>query len=844
MSDFGLPQTADVVFPGVDQVFSYRLTSPLWERAAPGKRVLAPFGKRRLTGTIVATRTEADPRATREVETILDEQPAFSAVMLKFTRWIGEYYLCPWGDVLKAALPAGISLDEKRYWNLSVEADDPRLLKLVGSQAGLSAAVEAMAEAPVSTERMKRDFGLARRAAPLQRLEEAGLIAYRPVLRAPRVRTQFDSVVLLSNDIREQYGAELFTRLRSVHEQHLIREVFESGPDGILKSELLKGASSGRRAAFARLTARGNLELRAEEVTRWDPQREVIPDLQEPDALTLEQRTAVAEIVQGLERRRFEPFLLFGVTGSGKTQVYIEAIRHALAQERTALVLLPEIALTPFVWGRFYRVLGDRVAIQHSAQSPAVRYDLWRDIRAGRYPVVVGARSAVFAPLDRLGLIVVDEEQEPSYKQEDPAPRYHARDAALVRARLENAVAVLGSATPSVESFQHASAGRYRMLRLPQRVGGAVMPEIHVVERVLPPFPESEPAKEKEKKKASRPRFRELPLFTDELLTRIETTLERSRQVVLLQNRRGFAPFLICPECGKIPECPNCSVSLTFHRRGVAMRCHYCDHREAAPDACPRCACPEWLTQGYGTQRIEEELATRFPSARILRMDSDSVTRRGTHGRMVAAFAAGEYDILVGTQMVAKGLDFPRVELAAVVQADAELFYPDFRSSERAAALLTQLAGRAGRRTEPGTVIVQSAVADHPVLQSVLKADWEEFVRNEIENRARSGYPPAARLILLRATGKDQTATVRALLRVRRLLQPVNILNVLGPAPALIPRVRGLYRHHLLVRSLREKDSTGARLRKEIVTALERYRGERPEPGVHIERDVDPQTVI
>jgi len=841
MSEEQSARTADVAFAGVDQIFSYRIPPALAAKAAAGMRVLAPLGKRRLTGMIVNARAEHNEKATREIEFLLDSEPALGAPMLAFTRWMADYYLCSWGDAIKAALPAGIALDEKRYWTLMTSADDPQLKAEIFSHETLEAAVRTMSEAPVSAAKMQKEFGLGRSAAALRRLERAGWISYRPVLRAPRVRMRVDKIVTLADETRSQISPDYFVHVRSIHEQKLIRELFEAGSEGIPQSELLKGTGSGRRQALARLVQRGVVTLREEEISRWDPQREAIPETTEPERLTEAQQSAVREIHESLARKKFESFLLYGVTGSGKTQVYIEAIRRALALKKTALVLLPEIALTPFVWGRFYRAFGDKVAIQHSAQNPAVRYDLWRNIRAGRYPVVVGARSAVFAPLDSLGLIVVDEEQEPSYKQDDPAPRYHARDAALVRAQQAKAAIVLGSATPSVESFQHALNGKYRLLELPERVGGAVMPQIRVALRK--PVDSEPPAGESETKEKTRERFRDLPAFTDELLAAIQTTLDHARQAVLLQNRRGFAPFLICAECGRIPMCPDCSVSLTFHRRGAGLRCHYCDHRESSPDACNRCGGTEWLTQGYGTQRIEEELAARFPAARILRMDLDTATRGGKHGRMVATFAAGEYDILVGTQMVAKGLDFPLVELAAVVQADAEFFYPDFRSSERAAALITQLAGRAGRRSEPGTVIVQSTVAEHPVLESVLRGNWKTFVENEIASRIRSGYPPAARLILLRATGKDQNTTVRALLKLRRLLKGDSRISLLGPAPALISRIRGEYRHHLLVRSLRERDATGVHLRRAVAEALEQYRKGHAETGVTIDADVDPQTV-
>jgi primosomal protein N' (replication factor Y) (superfamily II helicase) len=841
-----VPRTAMVVVPGVDGRFSYRVPERLQQRIAEGMRALVRFGPRRVTGMIVALHASDDPKATRDIEHLLDERPAFSRELLSFTNWVSDYYLCPWGDVLKAALPAGMSLDEKRYWVAAVEPNDPRVAAFLTRFPEATDAWRAMAKAPLSSERGHKLFKLSAQSGLGKKLTDAGLADFRPVLKSPRVKTQYDSVVTLAEAARKRYGDALFTTLRSVHEQHLVREVFESGPEGVLRSDLLRGSSSARRQAFARLLAASTLELRVEEVSRWDPHAETTPEFVEPTNLTADQQNAVAAVHTALQKRNFAPFLLFGVTGSGKTQVYIEAIRHVLTEGASALVLLPEIALTPFIWGRFYRAFGDKVAIQHSAQSPAVRYDLWREIRAGRYPVVVGARSAVFAPLENLALIVVDEEQEASYKQDEPEPRYHARDAALMRAHMAGAAIVLGSATPSVESFFHARAGRYQLLSLPQRVGGSVLPSVQLVQRkpraAATPEKESAESDSTPPKKRKRARVFEIPLFTDELLAALRTTFEQRKQAILLQNRRGFAPFLLCSSCGKIPVCEQCSVSLTYHRRGLTLRCHYCGHREPAPDACPRCGSLEWIAEGYGTQRIEEELATHFPEARILRMDSDTVSRRGTHGHMVAAFAAHEYDVLVGTQMIAKGMDFPDVGLAAVMQADTELFYPDFRSSERAAGLIMQVAGRAGRREDPGSVIIQSAVGSHPVLSAALKGDWEEIVDGELQSRKQSLFPPSARLILLRAVSENESAAARALLKLRRLLQDSGA-NVLGPAPEMVTKIRNRYRYHLLVRTARANDSGGSILRQSVQRALVEFKKARGEAGVVIEVDVDPQSV-
>jgi primosomal protein N' (replication factor Y) len=839
--------TADVVVPTVDGEFSYRVPARLSHAVMPGVRVLVPFGFRRLTGYLVRASERDDARAVKEIEHVLDARPVFSPKLLEFTRWVSDYYLCPWGDVLKAALPAGMALDEQKYFVLDAGDEHPDLARLRATTGLEHNIIEALGKGPLSAEAMRKQFGLNARAAVLRHLQEAGLISHRPILRPPRIKSKFDSLVSLSVRARELYGADLFTQLRSVHEQHLLREIFEMGPDGILRSDLLKGANASRKKAFAHLLELSLIELRVEEVSRWDPSDEVIPSLVEPTQLTAEQIAATGEVTRALDRRQFAAFLLFGVTSSGKTQVYINAIRHTLEQGKTALVLLPEIALTPFVWGRFYKAFGDRVAIQHSAQSPAVRYDLWRQILEGKYPVVIGARSAVFAPLENLGLVVIDEEQESSYKQEEPSPRYHARDAALVRARMSDAVVVLGSATPSVETMHLAFSGRYKLLTLPERVGGAVLPEVKVISWKQKPEQAGESATELEPKargkKKSATNVFELPILTTELVAAIGVTLEKRKQVVLLQNRRGFSPFLVCAECAYLPMCPNCSVSLTYHRKGSVLRCHYCDHREPLPDTCPRCASNDFTAQGLGTQRLEEEVAAHFPNARILRMDSDTVSRRGIHGRMVRAFANGDYDLLVGTQMIAKGLDFPGVDLAAVVQADAELFYPDFRASERGASLILQVSGRAGRRSERGTVIVQSNMPQHNVLKTAISGEWEPFVRGELHQRELGGFPPFARLVLVRTLSKDESAGVRALLRLRRLLVQQGIKDVLGPAPAVVARVKNLYRHQILVRSSRAEDPAGARLRSAVRAALAEYKLAKPEPGVHLGIDVDPQTI-
>ena len=807
--------------PAVSGSFSYGLRVDAAKRAKPGQRVLVSFGRRRTTGFLVSLHAKLDPRATKSISEILDSEPVFDENLLRFTRWMADYYLCPWGDALKAALPAGTALDEQRRWVLESVPEGDKWRDYCRRHPDAQRVVEALSAGPLTPEALRRNLRASRLPLEVRLLREAGIISLRPVLLPPRVKSKMEAIVSLAEDKASEDMDKVLASLDTRSEQRLLRDVLEAGPEGILRTELLKGASSARRQALGKLLAKKVLLLRLEEVSRWDPEREKAPEIVTPTTLTQAQEKALSSIQPSLSVGKFKAFLLYGVTGSGKTQVYIEAIKEVLRIGKTALVLVPEIALTPHLWARFHATFGDRVAIQHSAQSPAIRYDLWRGILRGDYPVVIGARSAVFAPLKKLGLVVVDEEQEATYKQEEPDPRYHARDAALMRAHLEGAVVVLGSATPSMETLYQVRQGKYEMLTLPERVGGSVLPQIAIISRQHEDVKEVAP-------------------LSDELVVEIQAILTTRDQAILLQNRRGYAPFLMCRRCGFIPGCPDCAVSLTYHRRGRVLRCHYCDKREDVPDACPRCSSPDLAYEGIGTQRLEEELALHFPQARLLRMDLDTTTRRGAHGRMIAAFAAGDYDILLGTQMVAKGLDFPRVQLVGVVSADTELFHPDFRAAERGAALLTQASGRAGRRERIGKVFVQTFAPEHPVVQTVCEQDWLGFAEQELQRREAASFPPSARLVLVRFSGKNESKVAKAALRFRSLLKSEGGVETLGPAPAVLYKLRGKIRYHLLVRSLRARDESGAILRRVVKQARDEFHRTRAEAGVEIEIDVDP----
>jgi primosomal protein N' (replication factor Y) len=551
-----------------------------------------------------------------------------------------------------------------------------------------------------------------------------------------------------------------------------------------------------------RLEDKGLVSI-APQVAERDPygQEHLLPT--QPLALNPEQASALGRIVEAMDRAAgqaraegaFPPaFLLHGVTGSGKTEVYLQAIAHALALGRGAIVLVPEISLTPQTVERFKArftsgPLQTLVAVLHSHLSAGERHDEWHKIRQGRARIVIGARSAIFAPVDPLGLIIVDEEHEHSYKQEE-APRYHARDVAVVRGRMEGAVVVLGSATPSLESYYNARRGKYTLLELPRRVDEQKLPLVRVIDM------RSEARKEKG-----------VPIFSVKLKEAIARRLERREQVMLFLNRRGYSTALQCPRCGYVAGCPNCSVALTYHRPGQRLCCHICGHEEAAPTVCPQPACrnPAIRYAGLGTQRVEETLAKLFPQARVQRMDSDALKRKEDYRRILGDFRAGRIDVLVGTQMIAKGLHFPNVTLVGIIYADLSLHQPDFRAGERTFQLLTQVAGRAGRGDVEGEVIVQAFTPFHPAIQYARRHDFVSFYEQEIEFREQLRYPPISRAALLtvKARNEDKAGFVATHLRkqLEQYTADIQDLILAGPAPAPLARAETFYRFQLMLRT-------------------------------------------
>lgn len=776
----------------VFRTFTYGVPEADRARAVPGARVLVPFRRSERIGWIVKVAEETDLPRVRDIHGVIDIDPTAPPSLLRLCRWIADYYIAPVGQVIRAALPAALSDSSTDLIELRDETAVAR-----SALTPLQAAVVEWLndrEGPQTVARLRRERGDRAWWPAIRRLADDGVIELSqegPVV-SPAVRTR--RIVRLTGDIESlRQRDEIFGRARRQ------RECWELlvSMGGSAEAAHLTGQLGFSSSVLAGLVSRGLAEITEEEVAR-DPYAAIatlrVPDLKPTPA----QRAALDALIAAAREREAATFLLRGVTGSGKTLVYIELLREVVERQgRTAIVLVPEISLTPQTVGRFKAVFGDRVAVLHSALSDGERYDEWRSLRRGEKRIVVGARSAIFAPLPDLGAIVVDEEHEGSYKQGE-VPRYHAREVAVVRAGLEGAVCVLGSATPSLESWSNARSGKYTLLELPERVGGQPLPPIHVVDL-------------REERKAEKdrqgPRHAAAGILSRRLVEAVEARARAGEQTILLLNRRGYASFVQCRDCGTVWHCPHCNVSLTYHRGRSRITCHYCLHEERMPERCSACGSRDISFRGIGTEQVEQAVVESFPQARVARMDVDTTSGKWGHHKILGRVERGEVDILLGTQMIAKGLDFPNVTLVGVINADVGINLPDFRASERTFQLLTQVAGRAGRGSRGGEVIVQTSLPDHYVISCARHHDFLRFAERELEVRASPSYPPHTRLVNVVVSGTEEEATqhatdsaaewLRGLIAARRL----EGVELIGPAPCPIDRIRGRWRWHLLLRS-------------------------------------------
>ncbi|MDX1439691.1 MAG: primosomal protein N' [Rubricoccaceae bacterium] len=695
-----------------------------------------------------------------------------------------------------------------------------------GDTDGLKAVEKLLDDQPVFTDELLgltewiADYYLCSRGEVLKAVLPRGLIWTQRKRASTAVKARLVKHLQIVEGINLEAA---LAELRGARQRALLETVACAGGP-LVQAEALQrvGASS---ATAKSLVDKGLLKICEIEVERRSDEFAGAVDPPRMVDLHASQKKAVTSITDAIENASHRTFLLHGVTGSGKTEVYIHALKETLERGKTAIILVPEIALTPQTVRRFRTHFGRKVAVLHSRMSDGERFDAWRAIRAGKYPIVIGPRSAVLAPLANIGLIVVDEEHETSYKQFDPAPRYHARDVAVMRAFQNDGVCVLGSATPSLESAANAQHGKYTLLKMPDRVpvqghDAAPLPDVHVVNL----------AREKEIQRLK-------GALSDRLRDAVQKRLERDEQVILLQNRRGYSPVLTCDACGFTPACRDCAVSLTVHKARRQLRCHYCGLAERQPDRCPACGSGDLVFLGTGTQRIEEELAELFPEARVLRMDLDTTSRKGAHRQILERFGSGDADILLGTQMVAKGLDFPGVTLVGVVNADTGMLMPDFRAAERTFQLLAQVAGRAGRKDLPGEVVLQTRNPDHAAVQFALTHDYEGFARKELSERRVLGYPPFGRMIGVEFKGPEERGvSLLAQDWTNELAKGLSGVEVLGPTSALVGRVKKQWRYHTILKAPRSIPAP--QIARFVREANSRFGA--PKKGYRINIDVDP----
>jgi len=784
-----------------------------------GARVLVPVGNRTLTGIVLSA--AVDPRTSNlEPQTstldlkplidVLDAEAFLPEDVVDLAAWVADYYACGVGEAIATAMPPRAWVESERHAAIT-EAGEARLLTERGARR------EALEQ--LSGGRIVSVGSLARRAKGIQGvlagLEADGLVTLTRPLKGNADASRTIRVAMLTAQGTEAVDEEV-ARLGARQQQAL--DLLRGAPDGLsiaaLADEDIPSESISRLARLGLVT----IERRRVERMPFDTASDRITRMP-VIALTEEQQAAVGALVERASRRTYHAALLHGVTGSGKTEIYLRLAREVQQSGRGVLLMVPEIALTPAAAAIFRAAFGQRVAIQHSGLSDGERYDQWHRIRRGDVDVVVGTRSAVFTPLARLGLIVVDEEHDGSYKQEE-SPRYHGRDVAVVRARSAGALIVLGSATPSLESYHNAQNGRYELIALKRRVLDRPMADVTIVDM------RAEYASEGPDVILSAP-------LRDALTSR----LDRQEQAIVLLNRRGFATVVFCRQCGETFECPNCSVSLTVHKAAGRARCHYCNYSMAVPRACAKCLGPYLEQLGFGTERVEAEIRALFPGARVGRVDRDTIRRRGAIAGLLARFAARELDVLVGTQMIAKGHDFPRVTLVGVISADVGLGLADFRAAERTFQLLTQVAGRSGRGEIAGQAVVQTLYPNHYSIRHARQQDYTAFYEDELKFRRAMRYPPAVALINVVVKSKTRQAAMQDAEAIAVALRAPGLgtWTVLGPAPAPLGRLKGEHRAQLFV-----KGTHRTSMRKALLTVLEGM----PEVRRRTIVDVDPMSVL
>lgn len=777
MTDEGRPYLKVAVALPVRETFFYAIPDHLFSKAEIGRRVSVPFRNRKVIGYILEKRHGDREEGLKKILEVMDEEPLFPEGLIPFFQWMSDYYLYPVGRFIQSALPGGLNAQPFKTGQITEKG--LRALKRLSENSQERGLLSWAKENP--GKRLPSPLDMA------YTLQKKGWLTIESRTRKRGVGPLIRKFVRAKEglDLQSVFQAE-GSSVRAKNETEFLQTVFNS--DGVLLKELSAEFNNGAYLVN-KWIRKGVLEKYGAPVVRNLAGEIMFPSLV-PSRLYDQQKAVLMEIAHRLKKRRFSTCLLYGVTGSGKTEVYYRAVEEAIQQGRQALLLVPEIALAVYMDSIFRSRLGDRVAIYHSSLSEGERYDQWVRTARGEVDLVIGARSALFSPLPKLGLIIVDEEHDFSYKQEE-SPRYQARDAAVVRGKLEKALVILGSGTPSVQSFHHAARERYQLLSMPERIEKRPLPEVQIVDM----------------KAMSKDELGN-GIISPILRAALEETLTDGKQAILFLNRRGFNRVYLCRSCGQAIRCTNCDLALIYHLRGNRLACHYCGFRLQPENRCPTCGHEGMKAYGFGTERLEQELREAFPDSRIARVDRDSTRRKGQTFLILKRFSEREIDIMVGTQMITKGYDFPEVTLVGVIAADLSLGFPDFRAGERTFQILSQVGGRAGRGEQIGKVIVQTFNPAHYAIVTAKDHDYPSFFQRERELREQLGYPPFSYLACLRLQGNNSETTADMAQRLGRGITGVlerwpkkgREIQVLGPAEAPLAKLKGKYRWQILIK--------------------------------------------
>jgi len=797
----------------IDSIFTYEVPDYLFDYVSIGMRVLVPFGNRTLTGFVIGLTDSTEVQNTKQIKSCLDSEPVLTNEMIKFAKFISDYYLSNLGEVLSLFIPKKLSVNSEIYFSLT----DNYIVEL----NNLSKANEVIFDI-VNVILKSKDRRLTKKQIENKLNQNITysleLLVKKNIIQKEKLYTKTTQVLLVKyirnktknlplDDVKKEFGIktlkqiELYELLIQNKEIELteLRKNFQI-PDSTVKSFVNKGIAEIFEI---------KKERRPDNLFEEEMKLLVLND---------EQKNAVDKISESIRKNEFKTFLLFGVTGSGKTEVYIRLLENAIKENKQGIVLVPEISLTPQLIKRFKNKFGDKIGVIHSKLSEGERLDTYTGIRDGKYDIVVGPRSALFSPLKNIGVIIVDEEHDHSYKQ-DNSPFYNARDMAIIRSKINNGVCVLGSATPSVESFFNAKSKRYELLTLKKRATKSALPFVKVIDLKYKYATDGYDFKEDIEKL-------KIKFLSKELIYSIDRRLENKESILLLQNRRGYHSYIECVSCGLVEQCERCNISLTYHKHIDLLKCHLCGFTKKRNFNCSNCGSSKLISSGAGTEKIEEEILEIFPKAIIERMDSDTMTSKSKYQKVLSDFYKAKIDILVGTQIISKGLDFPNVTLVGVVNSDIGLLLPDFRAAEKTFQLLTQVSGRSGRSDKPGEVIIQTKHSEYKLFSKVIEHDYDGFYDYEIKLREMGEYPPYSRIGLIEIKTKDFNVCKEEANKIYFILKKFkykDYLTILTPSQPLFSKVKDQNRFHIIVKSLKSNDPSGKLLIDSFKFVKENY---------------------